>query len=303
MIEKATKKKFYWTRKKRNNIFVLCMLAFPAVHFLVFWLWVNLDSIFLVFQNKAGEFVEFENLQWVVDSFTNNPYLNLSEATKNTLTFFFWNIFIEMPISTILAYTFYKKLPGGKFFTICLYIPSIIAVSVMVTVYKNFIGTDGPISYVFTLFGGQWKYPLTNPDTSMATILVYQIWTGYGLNIILFRSAMNRIPNEIFEAAALDGITAFKELIYLIVPMIWPVLSTKIILAVASCFGSSGPILLFTNGDYGTMTLSHSMYLQYKEYDMAHRAAAIGFIFTLIGIPLVFFTRWLAGKVGGEYEY
>lgn len=302
-MENGSKKRAPLKRKTKLTIFVTCMLAFPTLHFIIFWIWPNMDSILLVFQNNIGQWIGFENLKWVFNSFTDNPYLDMSEALRNTIIFFAWNMFVELPIAVVLAYVFFKKLPGNKFFTICLYLPCIITGTVMVTVFKNFIGGDGPVSIMFKAMGKKWTYPVTNPATSMPTILFYQIWTGYGLNIILFRSAMNRIPREIFESAALDGITMGKELTKIIIPLIWGQLSTMIILAVAGIFGSSGPILLFTNGDYGTMTIGHSMYLQYKVYGMVQRAAAIGLVFTVIGVPLVFLTRWLASKVGGEYEY
>lgn len=299
----AEKGKIILNRKTKKRLFVIAMLVIPVIHFFVFWLWVNIDSILLVFQNNVGDWIGLENLRWVFTSFTDNPYLDMTEATVNTLIFFAWNMFIELPIAVVLAYVFFKKIPGNKFFTVCLYIPCIITPTVMTTVFKNFVGSDGPIALLWEAMGKRWVYPVTQDSTAMITLLIYQLWTGYGLNIILFRSAMNRIPKEIFESASLDGITIGKELTQIIVPLIWPMMTTMIILSVASIFNAQGPILLFTNGDYGTMTIGFSMYLQYKVYGMVSRAAAIGLVFTCIGIPLVFFTRWLSGKIGGEYEY
>lgn len=297
------KRKKYIDRKTKRRLFIIGMLTIPAIHFVVFWLWVNFDSVLLAFQNNIGGWVGLENIKWVFKSFTDNPYLDMWEATCNTLIFFAWNVFVELPIAVVLAYVFFKKLPGNKFFTICLYLPSIIASTVMTAVFKSFVGTDGPLALLWQAMGKKWTYPITNDSTALISILAYQLWTGYGLNIILFRSAMNRIPRDIFESASLDGITMSKELTKIIVPLIWPMLVTMIILAVAGIFNAQGPILLFTNGDFGTMTIGHSMYLQYKVYGMVTRAAAIGLVFTIIGIPLVFITRWAANKIGGEYEY
>lgn len=290
-------------RKTKKTIFVMLMLAIPVLHFFVFWLWVNTDSILLAFRNLSGDWVGLTNIKWVFTSFTSNPDLNMWEATRNTLIFFAWSTFVELPIAVILAYVFFKKLPGNKFFTICLYLPCIIPATFMTAVFKNFVGSDGPIAILFNNAGKVWNYSITNPDTSMITMLVYKFWVGYGLNIIIFRSAMNRIPREIFEAANLDGITTGKELTQIILPLIWGQLTTMIILSVASMFGADGPILLFTNGKYGTMTIGFAMYQQYKVYGWANRATAIGLIYTTIGLPLVFLTRWLASKIGGEYEY
>ncbi|MGN1052424.1 MAG: carbohydrate ABC transporter permease [Candidatus Scatosoma sp.] len=302
-MEKA-KKGFFSGRKGKQRIYIIATLSFPAVHFVVFWLWVNLDSILLAFQNNLGEWVGWTNFKWVFNSFLgNNVYLNMWEATKNTLIFFAWNMFVELPVAVVLAYVFFKKIPGNKFFTVCLYLPSIISATVMTTVFKSFVGSDGPLALLYRSLGKTWVYPITQNSTAIPSMLAYNLWTGYGLNIILFHSAMKRIPREIFESAALDGITMRKELTSIILPLIWPILTTMIILAVAGIFGASGPVLLFTNGDYGTMTIGHAMYMQYKVYNQISRAATIGLIYTVIGLPLVFITRWIAGKIGGEYEY
>ena len=106
--------KRYIDRKTKKRLFVIGMLSIPTVHFIVFWLWINLDSILLAFQNNIGEWVGWTNIKWVFNAFTSNPYLDMWEATKNTLIFFVWNVFVELPIAVLLAYVFYKKLPGGR---------------------------------------------------------------------------------------------------------------------------------------------------------------------------------------------
>lgn len=287
-------------------MFIWGMLAFPILHFLVFWLWINVDSILLAFQNvKRNEWVGLENFRWLMAAFKGaEQILDMKMAVKNTLIIFFWNAFVELPIAVLLAYVFYKKLPGNKFFTICLYLPCIISSAVMVAVFKAFVGSEGLFAQIF---GDSWVYPITNPKTSMITMLAYNLWTGYGLNIILFRSAMTRIPEEIFESAAMDGITMRHEITKFIIPLIWPTVSTMFILSIAGIFGASGPILLFVGEweahDAGLMTISHAMFLEYKVSGLVERAAAMGLLFTSISLPLVFLSRWLLSKMGGEYEY
>lgn len=302
MNEIKKKKGFFYGRKGAHRRFVILALAFPTIHFLVFFVYKNFSSFVLPFQNNVGDWIGWANFKWVFSSFKNNPYLDMSLALKNTLIFFAWG-YVELPIALILAYVFFKKMPGNKFFTIILYLPCIISSTVMVAVFKNFIGSDGPIALLWQLMGKQWIYPVTQEGTSIPSMLAYDLWNGYGLTIILYLAAIRRVPNELFESAALDGVTMWQELIYIIVPLIWPMLGTKVILSVTGIFGASGPVLLFTNGEYGTMTVSFSMYLQYKEYGQIARASAIGMLFTVINLPLVFAARWLVGKVGDSYEY
>lgn len=303
-MEKAKKKGFFSGRKGSHRAYIIATLTIPTLHFIVFWLWVNIDSLLMPFQNNIGEWIGFTNFEWVFDTFFgNNKYLNMVEATKNTLIFFAWNLVVELPIAVVLAYVFFKKIPGNKFFTVCLYLPCIISSTVMTTVFKNFVGVDGPLALLWKAMGKTWVYPITQESTAIPSMLAYALWTGYGLNIILFNSSMRRIPNEIFESAALDGISMFKELTKIIIPLIWPTLATMVLMAFIGIFGADGPILLFTNGEYGTMTIGFAMYQQYKVYNQVARAATIGFVYTVVGLPLVFVCRWVTGKLGGEYEY
>ncbi len=306
-MEQARKnvvREFFSGRKGKQRIFISLALIWPIIHFLVFWLWINIDAILLTFQNPSRGEWTLDNFKWVFSMFTNPiSTFDLGMALKNTMILFCWNTFVEIPIAITLAYVFFKKLPGNKFFTIALYLPSIISATVMVAVYKAFVGTEGPIA----LLVDGWQYPITNPDTSMISMLAYNLWTGYGLSVILYRSAMNRIPPELFESAALDGVTMWQELTKIILPLIWPTLSTMVLVALSGLFGSSGPILLFV-GDFGAaqaglLTLSHAMYMQYKVVGRVEYAAAIGFCCTVVSVPLVFVSRWLMSKVGGEYEY
>ena len=207
MTDLQEKKGFFHGRKGKQRIFIISMLAIPTLHFLVFWLWVNIDGLLLPFRNNVGGWVGLKNFEWVLKTFTGeNKYLSLTEATVNTLIFFSWGLFVEMPISVVLAYTFYKNLPGNKFFTICLYLPSIITGTVMTTIFKNFLSADGPIALLYTAMGEQWVYPITQEGTAIPSMLAYDLWNGYGLSIILFHSSMKRIPKELFESAALDAL-------------------------------------------------------------------------------------------------
>ena len=64
----AEKGKIILNRKTKKRLFVIAMLAIPVIHFFVFWLWVNIDSILLVFQNNVGDWIGLENLRWVFTS-------------------------------------------------------------------------------------------------------------------------------------------------------------------------------------------------------------------------------------------
>ena len=132
--------RFVKKKKKFNKaeFFFLCViLAVPIIHFLVFWLYVNFDSILMAFQyKKANEVVwGFENYSRLWKDM-HAEYSEFWMALKNTLIFFFSNLLITLPVSLILCYFFFKKIWGYKVFRFVFYLPSIITSAAIVMLFK-----------------------------------------------------------------------------------------------------------------------------------------------------------------------
>lgn len=119
---------------------------------------------------------------------------------------------------------------------------------------------------------------------------------------------MTRIPTEVIESAKIEGCGPFRELIQIILPMIWPTVSTIVVFMFTNIFNTSGPILLFAGGSAGTTTLAFWIFKQIYgdgqiggagEYNLV---SCTGLVFTLIGVPIILGIRKLIDKVdSGEY--
>lgn len=137
------------------------MLTIPVIHFFVFWLWINVDSILLAFQDILGGWVGMKNIEWVFTAFTSNPDLSMAEATRNTLIFFFWNLLVEMPLAVVLAYVFFKKLPWKTNFYDMFVSAVYHSGHVSVMVFKNFSDRTVRIALLYKSLGKTWTYPVT----------------------------------------------------------------------------------------------------------------------------------------------
>lgn len=290
------KRTVFKDNKVKEYIFIALMLIVPIMHFLIFWFYVNFSSILLAFQyNEGGVLVwGFKYFElFFRDVSANNS--ELLGAIFNTLKFFSANIFLTLPLSLILCYFLYKRIKHYKFFRFVFYLPSIISATVMVVLFKYIIGVNGPVG-VFTHSIGKDFIPfLSDSSYAMKTILFYVVSFGLGGNMILLSGAMSGIDESIIEAGKIDGVGLYKEIVQIVIPLIWPTLSTMIILAFVGLFGASGPILLFTNGAYNTYTISFWIY-QRVQVGSYNYPAAIGLIFTLIGTPIALTMRYLLNK-------
>lgn len=113
--------------------------------------------------------------------------------------------------------------------------------------------------------------------------------------MLLLGGALARIPVEIFESARLDGIGTFGEITKMVIPLIWPTMSTLLILQMTGLFSASGPILLFTGGEYKTSTIAFWIFakVKYTGASAYNEVAAAGLIFTMIGVPIILGVRKL----------
>ena len=301
---KKLNKDIYFGKKKSDWVrigFLVSMFIIPVINFFVFYVYVNIDSILLSFQKPDKSFT-LDNFIWVFNEFRSGNSL-LKESLINTLIFFFNGYIVCRIITLIMAYFFYKKVAGYKFFRVFYYIPDILSAVVMTAVFDNFIGPSGPIYQLLYQFTGVRYEFLYDSRYAMGTLLFYQIWLCFGTGTIMLTSAMSRIPQEVMESALLDGVNARQELIYMVMPLIWPTLSTLMITGLAGIFSASGGVLLFTQGKYKTYTINYWMYEQVVVYKSLWHASALGQIYTLISIPIVFGGKYIMERFIEDVEY
>lgn len=305
MQKREEKKKDIKNDLFQRRVFIVLMMSVAVAHFLVFWVYVNFDSIVMAFQVQTSS-----GVKWTLENFERFfrelkiPEFELALAVKNTLLFFVMGSFIILPISIVFAYLLFKKVWGSYVFRVIFFLPSIISSVVLVTLFKYIVASDGPVNYILSLFAGKpvttsW---VTERAYSMRTILTYCIWTGFGSNIVLLTGAIYRIPQDVLEYCRLDGVGIFRELFTMIIPMIWPTLSTLLVFDTAGLFTHMGPILPFTEGQFGTSTIGYFIFdkVNLGQYEYP---AAIGLVFTVIGLPLVLIVKKLLGKVYEDVEY
>ena len=290
-------------RRKGELIFISVILIIPVLNFLIFWVLVNFNSILYAFQNIAPEgdvIWTMKNFELLVKDLSVNKTLLL--ALRNTLIFFALNVLLVLPVSYVMCYFIYKKIACYKFFRFVFYLPSIISAAILVVLFKQIISPKGPIGMLFHNVNGYYFPFLTDPRYALKTIIFYTVFTGFGSNIVLLSGAMSQIDQSIMEAGRVDGVGMFRELFNLVIPLTWPTLSTLIMFAFVGIFGSSGPMLLFTKGEYNTKTISYWIYEQVYYSGSYYYPSAVGLVCTLIGLPIALGIRKLNSKIIPDVE-
>ena len=285
-------------------IFISLMLIVPILAYLFFYVYINFNSVLMAFQiplyDGLGGFEwGFDNFVKVYKQFTNTNE-NLLPYLLNTVIFFVTDTFVSLPLSLIICYFMYKKIAGYQIFRTIIYLPVIITTTIFATLFKGMLEAGGPIQMICGRLGIEPPSTFVNSeDYALKTVLFFVIYSGIGGRFVLFGGAMNSIDPSIIDAGRIDGAGPVRELVSIIVPCIWPTLSTMLLLCTTGIFTASGPSLLFDKGDYGTSTISYWIYEITSgsggSGESVELAAAIGLIFTILGLPIVLVVKKLTG--------
>lgn len=285
-------------RKMKDTIFIYCLLALPLIEFFTIYIYTNLDSFFLAFR-RNGQFAGFANFELIWNELR-APGSTIAIAFRNTFIYFLSDMILFV-WSIIIAYFFYKRMLGYKVFRYILFMPHIISPVVFVTLFKNLTSVGGAIDVIMKNFNPEFQMPelLARSDTATWTMFVYVLWMGWTKNLLYLGGSLARIPIDILESARLDGVGPKRELTDILVPLLLPTLSTLILLDFIGILKSSGPILLFTKGNYETTTISYWMFtLIYNTGENQYaKASTAGICLTIIMLPFVYLIRWLISKI------
>ena len=290
------KNKYNW----KEIGFLISVGIVPLANFLVFYLYLNFDSFLLAFQTTKGGTVSwgFENFKIIFEKFSSTATGNgeLFLALKNTAIWCLISLWSYIP-TMLTTYFVFKKVKGSKFVAFMTMLPSLLPAAAYVGFVKYIISPQGGLGWFYaTAFDEYAPALLRDSLYANKTMIVYTLWMGMGMSL-LWNGAMNNISPELLEAGKIDGTTWFTELIKIIIPLIWPTLSVNFMFTVAGLLGASGPILVFTNGNYGTTTLNFWIFSQVKYADNIELPATMGLLMTCVSIPLVLLVRRLTEKV------
>lgn len=291
-----TKRKFFTKRRINRALFMVAMMGPAIVGFLIFYVYVNFDSLIMAFQVNTGDSIRFgfDNFAYFLRELS-VPGSVFTEAIVNTLIFFVLG-FVVMLLSLVVGYFIYKKIVGYKFFRFVFYLPCIIMGTATASLFSFVIARAGPIGDILRAAGGDIPDLLAEAPHANWMLILYQLLFTLGGNMILFLGSMTNISPEIFEAAKLDGVSWVRELFQIIVPLIWPTLSVMILQAIVGLTQASGPVFLLTEGAAGTYTINYWLYEQLLNGRNLEVSAAIGWLCTAITFPIALIAKHYLDK-------
>ena len=221
-----TKTKSVTFKKKRITqktiapyIFVLPFI----VSFTVFFVYPMIDSVIMSFHGFAGfgqrVFVGFDNYR----ALNNMHYM---AAISNSLRYTFWTILVLIPLPLLVAVMLNSKIAKGKnFFRSVLFMPALTSVIVAGMFFRLAFGTqpEAFANAIVGVFGVEPVRWLMGPATGMFALVILATWRWFGVNIVYFLAGLQSIPNELYEAAEIDGANSLKKFLNITLPGLAPI--------------------------------------------------------------------------------
>lgn len=307
-LRKKKKEANMASKKRGQSIFLFFFLLFPVVQFAVFYFGVNFNSIILAFQKYEGKgyvFAGFENFSKIISELFISGELVL--AVQNSAIMFAISMFIGTPIHIMVAYAVFKKVPFSGFFKIMLFLPQMISSMVFVICAEYLIKLGFPILFP-SLEGANLLD--TSKYSSFWTVLIFGFWMQFAGGLVVYLGAMSSIPQDVMEYGQLEKLSSIKELWYIVVPMIFPTITTYLVVGFAGFFTNQGFFYSFFQGGEGhtkfetlgyvffVRIIGNGMNSSASLVDNYPYAAAGGLLFTVICAPLTISVRLLLEKYG-----
>lgn len=286
--------------KRRRLIFIWGMLALPLLQFFVLYVYANASSIFLSFQTSTGA--------WTLGNykmFFNELFHGVEGRGHGYLRAILYSFGLGLNdallvlVSLILAYFIYKKIPGRHLFRIVFFLPSIVAMTIYIGVFKYLLGANTGFPKVLN-----WDLGLFDATRNIQyiTVPLYCLWVGTGYNILILGGAMANVPTEVIENAKLEGVSRRRELFEIIIPMIWPTLIVSFVGSITVVFTIFMQVDLLTTGGR-VSTIASLINHNATNLSTTNMAATMGIVFTVISIPVVLLVKKLLDKLGKKWGY
>ena len=244
---------------------------------------------------SKGIFVGIENYITMIE----DPVFRLS--LRNSLLLAAASVFIQMPISMLLALILANGVKGESFYRNAFFVPVIISSTVIANLWmKIYHPSYGLLNVLFEWLGHpEWKQEwLGSVDTALISCFIPMIWKDIGYNMLLFYSAAKSISTDIVESAKVDGANRRQIAVHIIMPLILPMVEAVTIFCIVGSLKSFDMIFILTGGGpmHASSVLSLMMYTEIFSNNHYGYASAIAISVIFI---CLFFTVLVQGLFRG----
>ena len=288
-------------RSEIRNLGAVLLFVLPAlIPLFIFWIYPILRSVWLSFTDWDFMTPDY-NFIWFKNYTSLLKDSRFYEALWNTLVFTAGTLFPTIIGGLGLALLLRRNFKGSGVFKFVLFSPWITPTVAISLVWTWIFREDGGLAnQVLGLFGLPALKWISSSDTAMLSVIIVTVWKSLGYAMIFYLSALEKVPEELYEASALDGAKPWRQFLDMTLPGISPTTFFLMIITMVNSLQAYDQIQILTQGgpSGSTRTLLYMYYqLGFQEFKMgqATATAVIMIIITVI-LSLAQFTaskKWV----------
>lgn len=240
---------------RKDSIQAVLMIMPTTVGFILFTYVPIVYNLRYAMYDYNGSLSTYIGLENFVRIFTRD--VDYWKSLGNTFIIAFGKLSIEIPLALCMAILLNKNLPGTAIFRVGLFLPAIISTAIVGLVFSlMFSSFDGIVNTILqnlhiiekpiNWFGSKW--------TAMLVLVIASVWQNFGINMIFFLVALQRVPKELYECASIDGASSWTKFRHITLPMIGTLFQVILLLAIVGSIKMSDLVLASTNGQPGGST-------------------------------------------------
>ena len=237
-------------------------------------------DLFKGVQNVVG----FQNY---IDAFTKAKNV---KALKVTFTYAFMTVPLKLIFALFIAYILNFKIKGVGLFRTAYYVPSILGGSVAIAVlWKALFKNDGVVNTILSMLGFESINFLADKNWALFIICLLRVWQ-FGSAMVLFLAALKGVPEDLYEAASIDGASKGRQFLSITIPLISPVIFYNLVTQLVQAFQEfNGPYIITNGGPRNATTLISVIVYNtaFKDYKVGMSSAMAWVMFVIVMVLTV----------------
>ena len=234
-------------------------------------------DLFKGVQNVVG----FQNY---IDAFTKPKNI---KALQVTFTYAFMTVPLKLIFALFIAYILNFRIKGVGLFRTAYYVPSILGGSVAIAVlWKALFKNDGVVNTILAMLGFESINFLADKQWALFIICLLRVWQ-FGSAMVLFLAALKGVPEDLYEAASIDGATKGRQFLSITIPLISPVIFYNLVTQLVQAFQEfNGPYIITNGGPRNATTLISLIVYNtaFKDYKVGMSSAMAWVMFVIVMI-------------------
>ncbi len=275
------------------------------IGFLSFQLYPLLASLYYSFTDysvlKSGKWVGLDNY---IRLFTKDN--NFKKSVAITLKYAVMSVPMKLAFALFIAMLLNMKLKGINAFRTAYYLPSIMGGSVAVSILWKFLFMqEGIINQALAVFNIPPVSWLGDPSIALLSISLLVVWQ-FGSSMVLFLAGLKNVPQDLYEAAAVDGASKVRQFFTITIPMITPIIFFNLMMQSINALQEFTSASIITNGgpNRGTYLIGLKIYEEaFTRAKMGYASATSWVLFAIVMlITLILFRSsdaWVYYEDGG----